>query len=179
MAALFKRGAFDEAAAQAAGAVLAAYAVGLPAIVLIRSATASFYSRADTRTPLIASLTAIAVNIALKIALISRFGVVGLALATAVGTWINLVLLVALARRRSWTAPSGALGRAMASVFVAGALLAAFAIMARAPLSRVTAALPDWRDEVLLALLGTGGALLYGASLLAALKLLGVRLARR
>ena len=37
MAALFQRGAFDAAAAREAGAVLAAYAVGLPAVVLIRS----------------------------------------------------------------------------------------------------------------------------------------------
>ena len=37
-----------------AGAVLAAYAIGLPAVVLIRSAVASFYARADTKTPLIA-----------------------------------------------------------------------------------------------------------------------------
>ena len=42
MAALFRRGAFDAAAAARAGAVLAAYAVGLPAVVLIRSAVASF-----------------------------------------------------------------------------------------------------------------------------------------
>ncbi len=179
MAALFKRGAFDEAAARAAGAVLAAYAVGLPAIVLIRSATASFYSRADTRTPLIASLTAIAVNIALKILLIGRFGVVGLALATAVGTWINLVLLVVLARRRGWTRPGSALGRTAAAVLVAGLVLAAFAVFARPPLAGFTGALPDWRDETLLALLGAGGALLYGAALLVALKLFRVRLARR
>lgn len=179
MAALFKRGAFDAAAAQAAGSVLAAYAVGLPAIVLIRSATASFYARADTRTPLVASLTAIAVNIALKIVLIGRFGVVGLALATAAGTWINLVLLMALARRRRWTAPSAALGRAMAAVLAAGLLLAAFTVFARPPIAGLAATLPDWRDEALLALLGTGGALVYGGALLGALKLLGVRLARR
>src|SRR3712207_7057989 len=37
-------------AAERAGAVLAAYAVGLPAVVLIRSAVASFYARADTTT---------------------------------------------------------------------------------------------------------------------------------
>ena len=69
MAALFQRGAFDAAAAARAGAVLAAYAVGLPAVVLIRSAVASFYARADTVTPLIASLAAVAVNVALKIVL--------------------------------------------------------------------------------------------------------------
>src|SRR5829696_9452397 len=80
MAALFGRGAFDAGAAQRAGAVLAAYAVGLPAIVLLRSALASFYARADTTTPLIAALIAVAANVLIKIALMDRFGVVGLAL---------------------------------------------------------------------------------------------------
>ena len=56
MSALFQRGAFDAAAAARSGAVLAAYAIGLPAAVLIRSAVASFYARSDTMTPLIASL---------------------------------------------------------------------------------------------------------------------------
>ena len=36
--------------------VLAAYAVGLPAVVLIRSAVASFYARSDTTTPVVAAL---------------------------------------------------------------------------------------------------------------------------
>src|SRR3954468_12705165 len=105
MAALFRRGAFDLAAAQRAGAVLAAYAVGLPATVLIRSAVASFYARSDTTTPVVAALIAVAVNVLLKIALTGPFGVVGLALGTAAGAWINLVLLLGLAYRRDWTAP--------------------------------------------------------------------------
>ena len=86
MSALFQRGAFDAAAAQRAGAVLAAYAVGLPAVVLIRSAVASFYARADTTTPMIASLTAVGINVLFKIVLIRPFGVAGLALATAIGS---------------------------------------------------------------------------------------------
>src|SRR3954452_14133102 len=51
MAALFRRGAVDAAAAARAGAVLAAYAVGFPAVVLTRSAVASMYARAHTLTP--------------------------------------------------------------------------------------------------------------------------------
>jgi putative peptidoglycan lipid II flippase len=179
MAALFQRGAFDENAVRTAGAVLSAYAVGLPAIVLITSSRASFYARSDTKTPLIASLTGIAVNVALKIVLMGPFGVVGLALATAVGTWINLILLVALAYRRDWTAPSGALGRIMIAVLAAGLCLALFAIFAPARVATALAWLPAWRDETLLALLGTGGALVYGAVLFGSLKLLRVRLARR
>jgi putative peptidoglycan lipid II flippase len=179
MSALFQRGAFDAAAAQRSGAVLAAYAVGLPAAVLIRSAVASFYSRSDTVTPLIASLTAVAVNVALKIVLTGPYGVVGLSLATAIGIWVNLGLLVILAMRRDWMDPSRTLGRTSAAVAVASLLLAAFAWFAPVPLAEWTAALPAWRSEILLAVLGAAGALIYGGVLLAGLKVLGVRLSRR
>jgi putative peptidoglycan lipid II flippase len=179
MTALFQRGAFDLAAAERAGAVLAAYAVGLPAIVLIRSAVASFYARSDTTTPLIASLTAVGINVALKIVLTGPYGAVGLALATAVGAWVNLGLLAWLAYRRDWTAPSGTLGRILGAVLVAGIVLAVFTVLGGPPLERLTTALPAWRSETLLALLGTGGALVYGAALLLVLKGLGIRLSRR
>ncbi|HEY8382791.1 MAG TPA: murein biosynthesis integral membrane protein MurJ [Microvirga sp.] len=179
MAALFQRGAFDAAAAERAGAVLAAYAVGLPAVVLIRSSVASFYARQDTKTPLIASLTAVAVNIVLKLLLTGPFGVVGLALGTALGAWVNVGLLTLLAHRRAWTAPSGTLGRIAVAVLVAGGLLALFAFYAEPPLARFAATLPAWRSETLLALLGGSGAALYGVLLLGTLKLLKVRLSRR
>ena len=164
---------------QRSGAVLAAYAIGLPAAVLIRSAVASFYSRSDTVTPLIASLSAVAVNVGLKIVLTGPYGVVGLALATAIGIWVNLGLLVLLAMRRDWMAPSGTLGRTAAAVGVASLLLAAFAWFAPAPLAAWTATLPAWHNEILLAVLGAAGALIYGGALLAGLKVLGVRLSRR
>ena len=51
MRALFARGAFTAADAAAAGATLAAYAVGLFPFVLIRSVTATFLARGDTWTP--------------------------------------------------------------------------------------------------------------------------------
>ena len=82
MRALFQRGAFTAANAQAAGATLSAYAIGLIPFVLIRSATATFFARGDTATPVKASLIAAAVNIAFKIALMGPLAQVGLALAT-------------------------------------------------------------------------------------------------
>ena len=179
MSAMFQRGAFDAAAAERSGAVLAAYAIGLPAAVLIRSAVASFYSRADTVTPLIASLSAVAVNVALKVVLTGPYGVVGLSLATAIGIWINLGLLVLLAMRRGWMAPSSTLGRTALAVAVACLLLAAFAWFAPVPLAEWTDGLSRWHNETLLALLGTGGAVIYGGALLVGLKAMGVRLSRR
>jgi len=178
MAALFRRGAFDAAAAARAGAVLAAYAVGLPAVVLIRSAVASFYARADTVTPVVAALAAVAVNVALKLVLMRPYGVVGLALATALGAWVNFGLLFALAYRRDWTAPSAALAKTLAAVVAASIVLALYAFVAQAPVARAAAALAAWRDEAALAGLAVSGALVYGAALLLGLNLLGVRLAR-
>ena len=178
MAALFRRGVFDLAAAERAGAVLAAYAVGLPAVVLIRSAVASFYARSDTLTPVVAALIAVAVNVALKLVLMRPFGVAGLALATAAGAWVNVALLFGLAYRRDWTAPSAALGKVLAAVIAASLVLALYTVLAQAPVARLVAPLASWREETALALLALGGALLYGAALLLALKLLGVRLQR-
>ncbi len=77
MTALFQRGAFDAEAASRSGAVLAAYGLALPAAVLIRSIVASFYARHDTRTPVVASLTAVAVNVGLKVVLTGPLGVMG------------------------------------------------------------------------------------------------------
>ncbi|MGB7245829.1 MAG: murein biosynthesis integral membrane protein MurJ, partial [Methylovirgula sp.] len=97
MRGIFLRGAFTERAAEAAAVVLSAYGFGLVAIVLIRSAVASFQAVRDTRTPMLISLFAVAINIGLKLLLFRRMGAAGLATATAAGAWINLVLLLAVA----------------------------------------------------------------------------------
>jgi putative peptidoglycan lipid II flippase len=178
MAALFKRGAFDAMAAQRAGSVLAAYAVGLPAVVLIRSAVASFHARSDTTTPIVAALIAVAVNVALKLVLMRPLGVVGLALATAIGAWVNLLLLFTLAYRRDWTAPSPALGKVLAAVVGASLLLTFYTVFAQGPIGRAVAPIASWREEIALVLLAFGGATVYGLALPIGLKLLGVRLQR-
>ena len=99
----FARGAFDEVAAARAGATLQAYGVGLLAIVLLRSVVPGYHARGDTRTPMWVALIGIAVNVALKFILSDRFDVAGLAVATSVGAWVNLSLLVLLDRRRAST----------------------------------------------------------------------------
>ena len=102
MRAMFARGAFSKADAATAAATLAAYAVGLIPFVMIRSAVATFYARKDTATPVKAALTGVAVNVALKIALMGTLAQIGLALATAVGAWINLLLVLGFAVRAGY-----------------------------------------------------------------------------
>ena len=81
----------------------------------------------------------------------------------AIGIWVNLGLLVLLATRRDWMAPSGGLGRTALAVAIASLLLAAFAWYAPAPLEKWTTLLPAWRSETQLAVLGATGATIYGA----------------
>ena len=179
MLALFGRGAFTAEDAALAGSILAAYAVALPAVVLIRSALASFYARSDTVTPLKISLTAVAVNIAFKLVLTGPFGVVGLALATAIGAWVNLGLLMIVARRRSWSAPDVYLGKVLAAALAGCMLLAAFVLLARTPLADIISTLPGaMLAEAQLAILAIGGGLLYGITVLVMLYSLGIRLRR-
>ena len=119
VSAMFERGAFGTAATAGTAKVLAAYAIGLPAIVAIRSIVASFHARGDTTTPLYASLSAIAVNLALKLVFWKSMGAAGLAIATAVGAIANFTILYALAWRQQKTSPDSTLALHASLVIVA------------------------------------------------------------
>jgi len=167
MRALFMRGKFTAADAAAAGQTLAAYALGLLPFVLIRSMTAPFLARGDTATPVKASLTAMAVNIAFKVALTGPLAQVGLALATSIGAWLNLGLVVWFAVRQGHFSFAAPLRIAVARLAVAGVALAAALWLALGPLTRVFAEWPSWREESTLALLVLIGGVVYFAIILA------------
>jgi putative peptidoglycan lipid II flippase len=161
VAVAFEHGAFKANATQQAAGVLAAYAVGMPALLVDRIVTASVLSRGDTATPLRVTLVGVAVNVALKIALFRPLGAPGLALATAAGLWIKVVGVFALARRRGWTAPNAELlATAAAALFAAGALALALTL-ADGPLLTLTAHLPRFGREARLAALTVIGTVVY------------------
>src|SRR5580704_2557904 len=125
MRAVFVRGAFTSADAAAAGATLAAYAIGLIPFVMIRSAVSAFYARKDTATPVKASLTGLTVNVLLKVLLMGSMAQVGLALATAVGAWINLLLVLGFAVRAGYLELDRALLQSLAKFAVCGVVVSA------------------------------------------------------
>ena len=127
MRALFARGAFNLSAADTSAAALMAYGVGLPAFVLVRCVVPSFYARGDTATPVRATLVSVAANILMKIVLVwgVGFGVVGLALGTSFGAWVNFAVLAFLARRRAVLVATPELKRAILPVAAAAAAAAA------------------------------------------------------
>lgn len=102
-ATLYERGAFDAAATLGVSAALAAFAVGLPAFVLIKVLSPGFFAREDTRTPMIYAAINAIVNVILSLILFQTFDHVGIAIATSVAAWINVILLyVGLKQRNFW-----------------------------------------------------------------------------
>jgi putative peptidoglycan lipid II flippase len=166
MRALFARGAFTAADAAAAGQTLAAYATGLIPFVLMRSFVAPFHARGDTTTPVIAALIAVALNIALKIALMGPLAQAGLALATAAGAWLNLALLIWFANRRGFPRPGANVFRNSMRLIAAGIALAAILYFGVRGLAPYFAKLPSFRDEALLLAAAIMGAIAYLALIL-------------
>ena len=162
--AMFARGAFTKADAAAAGATLAAYAIGLIPFVLIRSAVATFYARKDTATPVKASLTGLAVNVLLKLLLMGPLAQVGLALATAVGAWINLLLVLGFAVRAGFLELNKPLTLSLLKFIACGGVLAA-ALWLAARFAAVHFSGLPLHDEAALLLLIAVGAVVYGASI--------------
>jgi len=161
MRGLFMRGAFSAADAQAAANTLAAYAVGLLPFVLIRSVVASFYARGDTATPVAAALIGVAVNIGFKILLMGPLAQVGLALATSIGAWVNLLLVIWFARRAGFAGTDDRLRATGARLVIATIILAVALWVARGP---IITAVQKWPlpDETALGALALCGAVVYG-----------------
>jgi putative peptidoglycan lipid II flippase len=168
MRALFMRGAFTAADANAAGATLRAYAVGLLPFVLIRSLVATFFARGDTATPVKASLSAAGANLILKAGLFwfTTLAQVGLALATSIGAWINAVLVAFFAHRAGLLALDAQLRTSIPRLAGAGVVLALALWAAEYAAAALFRNWTHGRDEATLLVVMLAGAGVYGGSLI-------------
>ncbi len=128
MLALFRHGALGGAAAAKSGAALAAYALGLPAFVLVKLFSPGFFARGDTKTPVKIGIAAVALNLALNLALMRPLGYLGPPLATSLAAFCNAGLLAALLARAGDLRPDraflGRIGRVLAASLVMALALA-------------------------------------------------------
>jgi putative peptidoglycan lipid II flippase len=129
MRGIFAHGAFDRNAAALSAIALASYGVGLPAMALVRIFASTFYARHDTMTPARVTVTAIAVNIALKLVFVwgLNLGIAGIALGTSIGAWVNVGLLVFLGHRRELLRLNADFWNALIPVAIAAGATAAAA----------------------------------------------------
>ena len=103
---LFERGRFGVEDTIQAARALRMFALGLPAFVLLKVLTPAFFAREDTRTPMIWAGVSAIINLCLGAYLFfygppQISGFVGLALATSVAAWTNVVGLAVILSRRN------------------------------------------------------------------------------
>ncbi len=106
---LFQRGAFGASDAIATATALSAFALGLPAYVLIKALAPGFFAREDTSTPVKVAAAALILNIGVALALMPFLAHVGIAMATAISSWFNAGLLAVLLYRRRLLDPDARL----------------------------------------------------------------------
>jgi putative peptidoglycan lipid II flippase len=160
---LFERREFTPAMTAATADALAAFAIGLPAYVLVKVFSPGYFARKDTKTPVRYAMTALGVNVVLNLILMFPLKHVGLALATSISAWLNAGLLMRGLYRRGDFAPDTRLRHRVprilgATVLMMGACWGLLQVLApwfgRGTASALLA----------LALLVTGGMVAYGVS---------------
>lgn len=82
--------------------IVVALVAGLPAYVIVKILNPGYFAREDTRTPVWTALIALVFNIGVNLIVVQRFGIVGLAAATAASASLNCVLLYSILHIRGW-----------------------------------------------------------------------------
>ncbi|WP_421881751.1 murein biosynthesis integral membrane protein MurJ [Pacificispira sp.] len=121
---LFRRGAFEAGDAFATAEVVAAMAVGLPPVVLVKVLSPAFFARGDTRTPLYIAALSMALNLALAFALMRVLGAAGIALAASLAAWANAAAMGWILGRRGHLPLDGRFRRRVPRLILASALMA-------------------------------------------------------
>ena len=176
VAVLFERGAFGAVETAATASALAAYALGLPAYVLIKVLGPGFFAREDTVTPVKIAALCVVINLGLNLLLMGPLLHVGIALATAISAWINAGLLLFVLRRRGHFKFDDRLRRALPRILLASAAMTAAVGLATDALAGFAAIGAVTRTVALAAVIVIGlagfaaSAVLFGAARLSDVK---------
>ncbi|MFA5957555.1 murein biosynthesis integral membrane protein MurJ [Hyphomicrobium sp.] len=128
---LFERGAFGPKDTYVTASVLAMFALGLPAFVMIKVFSPAYYAREDTKTPMryaVISLTANTIGSIALFFLLRHLGMLpqlGIAIATALGGWLNAYLLWSTLNRRRDFVADARLKRNLPLILLASAVMVA------------------------------------------------------
>ena len=89
----FERGEFSAIDKLLSAKALQAFAVGVPAYVLVKILTPIFFARQNTVTPVKVAIFCVFINFLFNIILMQFYQHVGIAIATAISSWVNCILL--------------------------------------------------------------------------------------
>ena len=161
---LFEHGRFSAADSTATANALMAFAMGLPAFVMIKIFSPGFFAREDTRTPMYFSGISVIINIAASLLLFPYLAHVGVAIATTLAGWTNALLLaVTLGARGGFAADKGLRAR-LPRILAASLIMGAGLLAVRAGLDQMlgTGITFIWQLAALIVLILTGAVVYFG-----------------
>jgi putative peptidoglycan lipid II flippase len=134
---LYERGRFTPADTGATAAALLLYSFGLVGYTGVKVLAPAFYALGRPRVPLLASVSAVATNLLVILALHRELGFRAIALGTALGSLVNAGLLVGLFERRVGGLFGHGLFRPIVRMGVAAAAMGVLAWLSAAGLERL------------------------------------------
>lgn len=94
VAVAYERRAFTPEMTYETARTLIAFACGLPAFILTKVFTTSFFARKDTKTPMIIASISMVIDVVLAIILMKKYQHVGIAMALSCASWCTVAMLV-------------------------------------------------------------------------------------
>ncbi len=164
IAVLFERKNFSPEATVQTALTLAGFAAGLPGYVLVKVLQPGYFAREDTKRPMYMAAITVVVNIAFSLILFPHFKHVGIAIATAIAAWVN-VMLLAFGLRGEVHMDAQLKSRILRIVAASAAM--GFAVWGFSQLLDGWVSAGGWLRVLALAVLVAAGMAIYGALALA------------
>jgi putative peptidoglycan lipid II flippase len=160
---VFEHGQFDDASTVGVASAMVFYALGLAGLATVEIVDRVFYARQDTRTPVIAAVLAVGVNVTLSLILM-RTGLTfrGLALANSLAALTEAGVLFAFLRARMPSLRVGRLMRPAVRILAASLVMGVLVAWLAGRLDPLLQPYGTPGEAVLLLICAGSGAVLYG-----------------
>jgi len=182
---LYSRGEFTAADAQNAALALIHYGWGVPAFVLAKIYAPAFFAREDTKAPMRYAITSMVINIVLGAAIffglraLGMPGFQGLAIATSIAAWVNVLLMIRTLMARGAYKPTPPAFARLLRICLASAILFVVLWFGNANRDALEATLGSKEAAIALLILGGGTFYFIVAFLVRAVTISEVRAAFR
>lgn len=120
---LFQHGKFGFTQTIMTAKAVIAYAVGLPAYVMVKALAPNFFARGDTKTPVKYSAGVLLTNLVCAVILMHPFGHVGIACATTIAAYVSLYLYLRGLKKRCYWQISFALVYKIGKIIICSCLM--------------------------------------------------------
>ncbi len=162
---LFERGRFLSSDSMEAAKALRMFALGLPAFVLLKVLTPTFFAREDTHTPMVYASISAVVNLVLGATLFFTVGFYGLALATSVAAWGNVICLAYVQNKKGHFVLDDRLRSRLPRILLAAVLMGGVLFWLAAPAAALRNGNIIWDYGIVIALCGFGVCIYFAAAM--------------